>query len=351
MKQFPVLQLLAFLLLSHFAFAQDANKMTAHFINVGQADATLLEFPCGAILIDAGAQGAAQEEHLVAYLKSFFERRTDLHKTLDLVIVTHAHIDHNLALDNVAKAFTIKRYIDNGLKVGSGKKNQNWLRDNAKKMGITYSTYSYEQISAGGNTEGVTDTIIDPLHCDEVDPEIVLLSGRFTRKPAEWSATDYENGNNHSVVIKVNFGESSFLFTGDLEKDGIEKLLSTYDASLLDVDVLRVGHHGAANATTNNYLAAVTPGYAVISCGKWNYGKTGGQFNTYSYGHPRVSTLKQLAESIEEKRSTPRSVKAGIAAKQFINYTVRKRVYATPWDKTVQIATDDEGNYTVGINH
>ncbi len=61
---------------------------------------------------------------------------------------------------------------------------------------------------------------------------------------------------NHSVVIKVTFGKSSFLFTGDLETAALETLLQTYSSSLLDIDILRVGHHGAANATTSAYLNA-----------------------------------------------------------------------------------------------
>src|ERR1700693_1308583 len=88
------------------------NEMEAHFINVGQADATLLEFPCGAILIDAGAQDA--DKALINYLKTFFARRLDLNNTLDLVIISHDHIDHDFALQDVANAFHIKNYIDNG---------------------------------------------------------------------------------------------------------------------------------------------------------------------------------------------------------------------------------------------
>lgn len=115
-----------------FAQQPDPKTMIAHFIDVGQGDATLLEFPCGAILIDAGGQDENSEKKLIDYLHAFFNRRTDLNNTLDLVIITHAHLDHNLALDNVAKEFTIKRYIDNGLKVGSGRRNQNWLRKNSE---------------------------------------------------------------------------------------------------------------------------------------------------------------------------------------------------------------------------
>ncbi len=328
-----------------FVAAQESKKMIAHFINVGQADATLLEFPCGAILIDAGAQGDKQANDLVKFLDDFFQRRTDLNNTIDLVIVTHAHIDHNFALDKVAKAFTIRRYIDNGLTAGSGKKNQNWLRTNAKKMGITYANYTYDKIIKGGNREGVTDTIIDPLNCDQVDPKIILLSGSFTKKPAGWTASTWNNGNNHSVVIKVLFGKASFLFTGDLETDGIKKVLNTYNPSMLDVDILRVGHHGAANATTTAYLDAVTPEYAIISCGKWTYGKTGGKFNTYAYGHPRVNILDQLAAAIPGNRDSAITIKAATGAKKFINYKVTKNIYATPWDQTINLEASSNGRY------
>ncbi len=64
-----------------------AEAMRAHFINVGQADSILLEFPCGAVLIDAGAQGEKHKEHLIEYLDSFFTKRTDLNRTPDVIFV------------------------------------------------------------------------------------------------------------------------------------------------------------------------------------------------------------------------------------------------------------------------
>ena len=320
------------------------DVMVAHFIDVGQADATLLEFPCGAILIDAGAQGDTEEKKLVKYLKDFFTGRPDLHNTLDLVIVTHAHLDHNVALDNVANNFTIKRYIDNGLRAGSGRVNQKWLQDNAAEKDITYASYSYNKIKSDGDEQGFTDEIIDPLECTDADPEIHLLSGAFTTKPAGWAATAFSNGNNHSVVIKVKFGKASFLFTGDLETAGIETLLKTYPAATLDVDVLRVGHHGAANATTPEFLSATTPSYAVISCGKWYYGRTsGGNFTTYAYGHPRINILDQLDSAIDGERTVPIKIKGGVKSKVFKTYTVKKNIYATAWDKTFKAEAHADG--------
>ena len=70
-----------------FAAAQTPS-MTAHFINIGQGESVLLEFPCGAMLIDAGAQDGAARTRLIAYLNKFFTRRTDLHKTINTILVT-----------------------------------------------------------------------------------------------------------------------------------------------------------------------------------------------------------------------------------------------------------------------
>lgn len=326
------------------------DRMIAHFIDVGQGDATLLEFPCGAILIDAGSQDADHEERLIEYLTSFFERRSDLNYTLNLVIITHAHLDHNLALDNVAENFIIERYIDNGLRVGSGKHNQNKLRNGSRAMGILYATYSYYKITLGEN-DGHTDTIVDPFVCDETDPEITLLSGRFTSKPAGWTKDDYDNGNNHSLVLKVEFGEVSFLFTGDLEDAGIEKLIETYDPGLLDVDVLRVGHHGSHNATSPELLKAVTPDYAFISCGKWDYGKNSRSlFTTYRFGHPRKNILQILSEAISGIRPDPIVVKAGTGSRRFEEYLLEKNIYATAWDGNIQLQAHKDGTLTIFTN-
>jgi len=103
--------------------------MTAHFINIGQGESVLLEFPCGAMLIDAGAQDAAARTRLIAYLNKFFARRTDRHKTLNTVLLTHNHIDHDFGLRTVAENFTVEQFVDNGMLSGPGAPNPKWLRN------------------------------------------------------------------------------------------------------------------------------------------------------------------------------------------------------------------------------
>ena len=84
-----------------------------HFINVGQGDATLLEFPCGAVMIDAGGDDDSAPV-LRRYLEQFFARRTDLNKTLSLVVLTHGHEDHTRNFGDVIDRYTVDTLLMNG---------------------------------------------------------------------------------------------------------------------------------------------------------------------------------------------------------------------------------------------
>lgn len=329
--------------------AQQDSVMFVHYIDVGQAAAVLLEFPCGAILLDAGAQDDNYHKALVDYLGKFFKRRKDLDSTIALLLVTHPHIDHNEALRDIARKFHIGRYIDDGLRVGSGRANQKWLEDSSAVSGILYHSYSFEEITKNGNRKGKTDSIIDPINCANGDPRIFLYGGQFEQKPDDWSSSDFKNYNNHSLVIKVLFGKASFLFTGDLETRGIQTIVDEYaNTHELDVDVLMVGHHGAANATTPDYLAAVSPDYAVISCGEWDFGKdSNNPFTTFAYGHPRVNIINMLQKQIKGRRAETIRVEAADGSRDFRPIDISRRVYATPWDHNIIIRATTAGKYIV----
>ena len=342
---------------SSFCFAQalPENEMRAHYINVGQGNATLLEFTCGAILIDAGAEGPYTQAGISHYLKRFFSRRTDLNKTLNLVIVTHAHKDHNVGLRDVLSQFKVLNYIDNGLRYGSGKSNQKWAQDNVSSMAINYASYSYDQATAVEGKKGITNSIIDPVNCNGVNPKILILSGRFDTVPVGMTKEELnKNGNLHSLVVKVTFGESSFLFTGDLEEKAMNQVVKFYkDTQMLDCDVWQVSHHGSYNGTTMEWLTAVTPKCAVISCGKWNSGKVGAKdnFNTYSYGHPRIAALEMMQRVIADKRPPLDSVVAFYGIKEkHKKYKVTQNIYCSAWDGTIVMRAFENGNYNMVEN-
>ncbi|MCA9291328.1 MAG: MBL fold metallo-hydrolase [Phycisphaerales bacterium] len=329
-----------------------AAVMYAHFIDVGQADCTLLEFPCGAILIDAGSQDAAATARLIAYLDAFFDDRPDLDDTLDAVFITHNHIDHTRALATIADRYTIRHYVDNGFRDGMGGGGQRAL---VAEIDAGRPTRLREirdaEISVLDSFDGLTDASIDPLECPHCDPEIHVLSASLAEDPG-WSWGAFENMNNHSLVIRVDFGGSSFLFTGDLEEPAIETLVSYYEGTAaLDVDVYQVGHHGSGNGTTDSLMEAMTPHAAVLSMGAWHFGRTatGGSrpFTTFAYGHPRRETIERLQAHIPGYRSRPITALVATGVRRFEDAIIRRRVYATGWDGDVRVRATLDRRYRV----
>jgi len=318
--------------------------MRAHFIAVGQGHTTLLEFPCGAVLIDAGSQDNKHTQVLIDYLARFFARRADLNNTLESVIITHNHIDHTKALKAVVQGFTVKRYLDNGMLTGSGRFNPIWIRRNATTGG---RSIEIREISdADISVSGLTDSFVDPLSC----ADLKLLHGRLDDNPG-WSAGVFKNQNNQGIVVRVDFGTSSFLFTGDLQEEAINQMLARFantNPSPLDVDVYQVGHHGSHNATTVGLLDAVTPKLAVIPVGKWDFGKgSSNAFTTFSYGHPRKVVVDLLNGRITGLRGVQVRVKVATGPRKFVDYMEGKKVYATGWDGTVIVRATEAGDYAV----
>jgi glyoxylase-like metal-dependent hydrolase (beta-lactamase superfamily II) len=165
-------------------WAQTAS-MTAHFINIGQGESVLLEFLCGAMLIDAGAQDAAARTRLVAYLNKFFTRRTDLHRTLNTILITHDHIDHDAALRAVIENFTVEHFVDNGMLTGLGAPNPKWLRNEITSghRHVEIEEIPDSDVEAVADKTGFTSARIDPVNCGTVDPQIRVLQGRIDPNP------------------------------------------------------------------------------------------------------------------------------------------------------------------------
>lgn len=345
-----ILRCLAAALLASAAAAQPV--MRAYFLPVGQAHSTLLEFSCGAALIDAGSQDDESTARLLAYLDRFFLLRSDLNKTLDLVLITHNHIDHTHALREIIEhGIAVKSYVDNGQLTGTGTEDPKWVRANAHTGGrnIRVREVTLPEVQAVPSHTGLTDADIDPINCPDVDPRIRALWGRVTTKPANWSNDAFNNKNNHSIVTRIDFGQASFLFMGDLEKEAISPLLDLYqNGAVLDADVYQVGHHGSDNGTTAPLLAAVTPKIAVIPAGNWDSGtKSKDPFNTYAYGHPRQVTLDLLSNAIPQDRAEVLTIMASTGSRTFAPYLVLKRIYSTAWDGVVKIEATSTGGLTV----
>lgn len=196
------------------------------------------------MLIDAGNND--DSDLVVNYL-----RAQGISK-LDYVVGTHPHEDHIGGLDVAINTFDIGNVILP--KISHTTKTYKDVLLSIKNKGLKVTT------ATGGKTFDLGNA-----KCEIVAP----------------NGSDYEDLNNYSVVMKVTYGNNSFLFTGDAEDVSENEMLSKgYD---LKADLLKVGHHGSHSSTTPQFLKAVSPKYAVISVGTGN-----------KYGHPTQETLSKL---------------------------------------------------------
>jgi competence protein ComEC len=327
------------------------GHMRAHFINVGQGSSVLLEFSCAAALIDTGGEtndNFDSVQALQSYLDAFFARRTDLKKTLSLVLITHAHIDHTRGLPMVLSNYTVNTYVDNGAETGSGGRQQKAAHTKAKDSS---SHMSWQPITESQVTEkgGLPISLSVPIPCENNNIQFHAMWGGL-QAGGGWTSTVLNDQNNSSVVTQLKFGETTFLFMGDLEEDVhdamIELICPKKPAAcpILKADVYHVAHHGSYNGTSTDIVAAVTPQLAVMSMGPPN---RAGMWTAVAYGHPRKVAVDMLEPAVTGTRPTisvQLATKAGpkgqLATGEFVPESISKAIYATGWDGTVVISAD-----------
>jgi len=338
----------------------DAEAMKVHFIDIGQGSATLFEFPCGVMLVDTGGELNRMfdsQDSLLKYLDAFFERRKDLNNTLDVLVITHPHIDHTRSIETVLSRYTVKNVVDNGALVDDlGGKPQIALHEWIEQQGGNVGHLDVRAEDIDG-VDGMTSEVLDPIAgCDaaSTDPMVhALWGGR--RESREMG----ENANNNSVTLRVVFGKSSLLLTGDLELLSLSRMYKKFKKhrEVFDVDIYVVGHHGSKNATAEYMMKAMTPGMAVISSGPYER-QLGGwpEYTARAFGHPNKIAFDQLVDpniGVTWDRAQPIETWIGVKGQwkekpsKWERRVVRKAVYATSWDGTVVVTANTNGWITV----
>ena len=231
-----------------------------HFIDVGQGDSALLLSGGQAVLIDTGTaeSGAA----VVRYLEELGV--TELYGA----VATHPHADHIGGMAQVIEAFPIEHFY-------LGPETQNT------------ATYS-------GMLDALEEAGVQPVIPADGD-ELVFDSGASLTFLGPADDVPKSNLNDRSLITLFRAGDQDVLFMGDAESAAEESLLAHHPA--LTCDVLKVGHHGAATSSSEEFLQAVRPSTAVISCGVDN-----------DYGHPSDQTLQNLSlAGVDDVRITAQS--------------------------------------------
>lgn len=222
------------------------SKFEVHFMDVGQADSALILCDDKAMLIDGG--NASDSSLIYTYLKNHNVSQ------IDYLICSHPHEDHIGGLSAALSNFDVNAVYAPSVKADSSV--YNTFIQKVSQKGLTIQ----EPACGNGFKLGSSDVVFyGPVY-----------------------ATN--DLNNNSIVLKITYGKTSFLFTGDAEREEEQDILSKdYD---LSATVLKVGHHGSANSTTYPFLREIMPKYAVISVGKNN-----------SYNHPSEDALSRLRDA------------------------------------------------------
>lgn len=219
------------------------DVMQVHFLDVDQGLAILVQLGDDVLVYDGGERDTSS--FVVAYLKE--QGITEI----DYLISSHYDSDHVSGLIGCLYAFDVKHVIG--------------------------SDYVHDSNVYTSFMTAVEDEGLEVQH-PEVGTQYQMGEAVFTiLSPAEI----VNDSNSNSVAIKLSYGESDFIFTGDADYKSEKAMIAS--GIELDCEVLSVGHHGSASATSEKFLEATTPEYAVISCGKDN-----------SYGHPHKEVLQFL---------------------------------------------------------
>jgi competence protein ComEC len=241
--------LAAAILLWQIILAQNSSdKLMVAFLDIGQGDAIFIQAPGGTqVLIDGGPNNGILKE--LGRIMPFYDR------SLDIIIATHPDLDHIGGLPRVIKNYSVNYILEPGV-----------IRDTA----------AYQEFRRLSKAEGARLTIARRGQKIEIGQGAVLEILFPDRDVSNIEA------NTASIVAKLTYGQTSLLLTGDAP-DSIEKYLASLDGLRLDVDVLKVGHHGSNTSTTDMLLGLSSPKYAVISAGRDN-----------RYGHPHQEVLESL---------------------------------------------------------
>jgi competence protein ComEC len=221
------------------------------FLDVGQGDSTLIRTPQNCtMLIDGGPP--------INLTQKIKDHLPILEKSIDLVVLTHPHLDHMAGLLELQHRYNFQNL---------------WI------TGVNYSTSEYAEFLLAANLHPTTQIkyITKPAKYNLCGAQITILSPLYS-----FLAQDNPNINNTSIILLIELKDQKILLTGDAEHEQEQELLSHYQNTLPNLTILKAGHHGSRTSTSIELLNATNPDYLIISAGDGN-----------RYGHPHFETIQK----------------------------------------------------------
>jgi len=226
---------------------EDVSTLTGtlkvYFIDVGQGDSIFIDLGSEEVLIDGGGKSPGVTDYISQYIEG----------PLEVMVATHPHADHIGGLIKVLEDFQVEEI---------------WLN------GDTSTSKTYQDFMTAVNAEGAE--VNQAKRGGIISTENLIFS---ILNPPD---TLFSDTNNNSIVLRLGYGDTVFLFSGDAEKEAESSMLAS--EGNLCAQILKAGHHGSKTASTIEFLKKVDPDMAIISCGEGN-----------RYGHPHDITLNNLS--------------------------------------------------------
>ena len=240
------------------AFSLPDGKLHVTFADVGQGDAILITTPSGQHVLVDGGPGPVEAARLLGAALPFWDR------SIELAVLTHAHSDHSAGLVEVLRRYDVFHILERE---------------------TIYDSQPYDAWRQAAKDEGALITQAQAgqvlVFDDGVSIQVLGPPGTPTRSTES-------DVNNSSVVLRVVYGDISFLLTGDILREAEERLVAR--GAHVDSDVLKVAHHGSRSSSSEVFLRSVTPAAAVISVGEDN-----------RFGHPHLEAVDSLLRHVDEE--------------------------------------------------
>ncbi len=226
----------------------EGDTLRIHFLDVGQADCTLLTTGKEHILVDTGYVNKGVTEYIVSYLKGMGIER------LDYLVLTHPDADHIGGAPEILENFDVSHVL---------------MPDCTKTTSIFERT-----VAALENSDA--EVLM-------AESGTVYTLGSIKMKLLAPNAKSYDDTNDYSIAMRVLYGDTAILLTGDAERQSEREMLDTYSRGEFSADLMKAGHHGSSTSNSEALLSAASPDFIVISCGADN-----------KYGHPHDEAMARF---------------------------------------------------------
>ncbi len=275
----------------------ELGTMNVHFIDIGQGDAILIQLPdTKTMLIDSGDNKTDNNTKLVTYIEELGITK------IDYLVATHADADHIGGMNDIFYNFEVKKVFRPYVYYGGNDYNfsadYNKGSSARKQSSKTYGKFLNDILNETYTENGQTKKCEWEFFDDESDfgSNIIYDGATYSYSvdflaPINLENINYEDANDYSPFIKISYCDYDMMFTGDAEAEAERDFINYYSQSedykkYVDVELLKVSHHGSGTSSTDDFLKLVKPEIAVISCGEGN-----------SYFHPHQEVLDRLVEN------------------------------------------------------